>query len=63
MVKIFKCAFCGEDIEPGTGLIYFKSDGSSIHFCSSKCRKNLLVLKRKSRKLKWTKHYPRKSMK
>ena len=34
-----------------------KNDGSILWFCSSKCRKNALVLKRDPRKLKWTKKY------
>ncbi|MHA1409406.1 MAG: 50S ribosomal protein L24e [Candidatus Odinarchaeia archaeon] len=63
MVKEYRCAFCGELIEPGTGMIYFKADGSATHLCSSKCRKNLLVLKRKPRKFKWTKYYPRQEKK
>ncbi|MEM2109484.1 MAG: 50S ribosomal protein L24e [Candidatus Odinarchaeota archaeon] len=58
-MKIFKCSFCGEDIKVGTGLTYFKIDGSALHFCSSKCKKNLLIYKRKPRKFKWTKYYPR----
>lgn len=58
-MKIFKCSFCGEEIRAGTGLTYFKVDGSALHFCSSKCRKNLMVMKRKARNFKWTKYYPR----
>jgi large subunit ribosomal protein L24e len=59
MVKVYKCAFCGHSIEPGTGMIYYKIDGSATRFCSSKCRKNQLQFKRKPRKLKWTTKYPR----
>ncbi|MFH1587298.1 MAG: 50S ribosomal protein L24e [Candidatus Diapherotrites archaeon] len=50
-----KCSFCGEDISKGTGKIYGKKDGTTYHFCSSKCEKNQLKLKRSSRKTKWTK--------
>jgi large subunit ribosomal protein L24e len=32
-----------------------KSDGRMIYFCSTKCEKNLLKLKRKPREHKWTK--------
>jgi len=34
-----------------------KNDGTVFWFCSSKCKKNMLELKRDSRKLKWTKKY------
>jgi large subunit ribosomal protein L24e len=33
--------------------MYVKRDGSSMYFCSTKCRKNKIVLKRNPRKLKW----------
>jgi large subunit ribosomal protein L24e len=38
-------------------MMYVKNDGSILWFCSSKCRKNALKLKRDSRKLKWTAYY------
>ena len=50
-----KCSFCGDDIEKGTGKMYVKKDGKILHFCSRKCEKNMLKLKRKPTKLKWTK--------
>ena len=50
-----KCTFCGEDIRKGTGLIYVKKDGKIFNFCSKKCEKNLLKLKRKPITTKWTK--------
>ncbi len=53
------CSFCGYEIEPGTGKMYVRRDGRVFYFCSGKCEKNMLKLKRKSRKLKWTKHYSR----
>ncbi|NOY10645.1 MAG: 50S ribosomal protein L24e [Archaeoglobi archaeon] len=53
------CSFCGEEIEPGTGKIYVRRDGKILHFCSRKCEKNMVVLKRNPRKLKWTKYYVR----
>ncbi|MBN2567498.1 50S ribosomal protein L24e [Candidatus Woesearchaeota archaeon] len=49
-----RCTFCGNDIEPGTGTLYAKTDGKIIHFCSSKCEKNMLKLKRKPRTVAWT---------
>ncbi|HEC76131.1 MAG TPA: TRASH domain-containing protein [Thermoplasmatales archaeon] len=52
-----KCNFCGNDIEPGTGTMYVRKDGKIYYFCSSKCRKNLLKLKRDPKKVRWTKFY------
>ena len=34
-----------------------KNDGSILYFCSDKCRKNMLKLRRDPRKLKWTGKY------
>lgn len=52
-----KCSFCGEIIERGTGMIYVLKEGKTHNFCSSKCEKNMLVLKRKALKTKWTSKY------
>jgi len=57
MPRAHQCSFCGGEVPPGTGIMYVKADGSTLWFCSSKCRKNALVLKRDARKLKWTKYY------
>jgi len=51
------CNFCHEEIEKGTGVIYSKKDGTIFNFCSSKCKKNQLKLKREGRKKRWTKSY------
>ncbi|MEA1993196.1 MAG: 50S ribosomal protein L24e [Euryarchaeota archaeon] len=51
------CSFCGKEIEPGTGKMYIKKDGTVYTFCSSKCEKNMIGLKRKPRKVRWTKEY------
>ncbi|NYZ79868.1 50S ribosomal protein L24e [Candidatus Micrarchaeota archaeon] len=48
-----KCSFCGLEINKGTGKIYSLKDGDRFYFCSGKCEKNQLKLKRKPRKLKW----------
>lgn len=48
-----QCDFCGDDIEPGTGTMFVRTDGSVIHFCSSKCEKNA-DLGREARDLAWT---------
>jgi len=50
-----KCSFCGKQIEPGTGLLFVRNDGALLWFCSSKCKKNALELKRNPRKVKWVK--------
>lgn len=49
-----KCSFCSEELRPGTGTMYVKKDGKILYFCSMKCRKNLLKLKRKPRLVRWT---------
>ncbi|MBL7100355.1 MAG: 50S ribosomal protein L24e [Nanoarchaeota archaeon] len=56
-----KCSFCGERIEKGTGKLFVFKTGKVLHFCSSKCEKNTLKLKRKPRNFKWTKHYKKAS--
>lgn len=57
MPKVYECSFCGGEIPPGTGSIYVRRDGRVLRFCSSKCRKSMVNLKRDPRKLKWTKAY------
>lgn len=48
-----KCSFCGEILEPGTGKLFVKKDGSSYYFCSSKCECNF-ELGRLPRRTVWT---------
>ena len=48
------CSFCDDSIPKGTGLMYVKKDGTIFYFCSSKCKKNNLVLGREGRRQKWT---------
>jgi len=50
-----KCSFCKREIEKGTGKSLVTNEGKILHFCSKKCEKNMLKLKRKARNLKWTK--------
>jgi len=50
-----KCSFCNKTIEPGTGKIYAFKTGKVLYFCSMKCEKNTIKLKRKPSKIKWTK--------
>jgi len=53
-MRQYVCDFCGKKIPIGTGITYVKVDGTELHFCSMKCKKNMLVLKRDPRKYKWT---------
>ena len=48
------CSFCGTEVKKGSGKIFVKDNGQVLNFCSMKCEKNMLVLKRDARKLKWT---------
>ncbi|MBW2984034.1 50S ribosomal protein L24e [Candidatus Woesearchaeota archaeon] len=52
-----KCTFCGEVLRKGVGKMYVQKDAKIIYFCSSKCEKNQLKLKRKSITTRWTKRY------
>lgn len=54
-----KCDFCSGVIEAGTGTLYIKKDGKAFYFCSSKCEKCFLKLRRKPRSTKWTGEYQR----
>ena len=51
------CSFCDKPIAKGTGTMLVKNDGTVLWFCSSKCKKNMLELKRDPRKFKWTGKY------
>ncbi len=52
-----KCTFCGESIEKGTGKMYVNVDGKIFYFCSSKCEKNMLKLKRKPITTRWSRRF------
>lgn len=49
-----ECSFCGQGIERGTESIFVTKKGKALYFCSSKCEKNLLKLKRRPRRVGWT---------
>ena len=57
MVEKRNCSFCGDAIEPGTGKMYIKKDGSVFNFCSNKCKKNNIDMGRVSRRTRWTVRY------
>ena len=52
-----KCSFCGNNLEQGTGKMFAKNDSTVLYFCSNKCEKNSLKLKRIPRYIKWTEAY------
>ena len=54
MAEIRNCSFCGADIEPGTGKMFVKRDGTVLYFENNKCYKNMIELKRGPRKTAWT---------
>ncbi|MDQ2049663.1 50S ribosomal protein L24e [Natronolimnohabitans sp. A-GB9] len=53
MVEKRTCDYTGEEIEPGTGIMYVKNDGTVLHFVNSKAEKNY-KLGREPRDLEWT---------
>ena len=48
------CSFCKKNYEFPRGLTIFTFDGKSIHYCSSKCKRNA-ALKRDPKKVRWVK--------
>lgn len=54
-----ECYFCGREIQKGRGLMFVKADGTTYYFCSDKCKKNSIKLRREGRKTKWTEKFRR----
>ena len=54
MVVKRQCSFCAREIEPGTGMMFVKRDGTVFHFCTASCRKQQLHLHRVGHHFKWT---------
>jgi len=48
------CSFCGKKFERGTGKLLVLNTGKMLWFCSSKCEKNMMKLKRDPKAVKWT---------
>ena len=48
-----ECDYCGSEIEPGTGTMFVRTDGTTIHYCSTKCENNA-DLGREARDMEWT---------
>ena len=53
MVEQHVCSFCGVPLEPGTGKMLVKKDGTIFYFCSTKCGNNH-KLGRVPRRVQWT---------
>ena len=53
MVERRTCDYTGEEIEPGTGTMFVRADGTILHFVDSKAEKNYLM-GREARDLEWT---------
>jgi len=45
-----KCVYCKKDYDMHKGLTLIMKDGTINYLCSSKCRKNMLM---KRRKVRW----------
>ena len=45
-----KCSYCGQNYDEHRGVSLALNDGNVKHLCSSKCRKNM---KMKRRKVRW----------
>lgn len=45
-----KCIYCGKDYGAPRGMTLVMNDGSVKHLCSSKCKRNMLM---KRRKVRW----------
>ncbi|PIN89824.1 hypothetical protein COU57_05155 [Candidatus Pacearchaeota archaeon CG10_big_fil_rev_8_21_14_0_10_32_14] len=45
-----QCSFCGKEYFIPRGLTYVQTDGNIKYLCSSKCRKNRMM---KRRKVRW----------
>ena len=53
-MAIAKCVFCGRTQEDYKGVYLLKNEGVAQYYCSNKCRKNNLKLKRDRVKMRWT---------
>lgn len=60
---MFKCSFCKKDYDIHKGLTFILKDGTVKHLCSSKCRKNMFMKRRKVRWIKGFKSSRRKGSK
>lgn len=42
-----KCTYCSREIPKGTGTMYVYKTGTVNYFCSRRCFRNAIVMKRK----------------
>lgn len=61
-IKMPVCSFCKKTYKEPRGLTIFTFDGRSVHYCSSKCRRNT-NLNRDPKKVNWIKKIQKKSKK
>lgn len=54
MAERRNCNFCGNSIEPGTGRMYVRVDGTVFYFDSHKCYENFVSLGRVPQDTKWS---------
>jgi large subunit ribosomal protein L24e len=53
LLKMPRCSFCKKNYEFPRGLSLVLNDGNILYYCSSKCRKNMLKLRRDNKKVNW----------
>lgn len=56
-MALAKCVFCGKEQEDFKGNYYIKNDGTMNYFCTSKCQKSQLKLKRDKKRFRWTERF------
>lgn len=42
-----KCSYCSGEVPKGSGIMYVYKNGTVNYYCSSKCYKSDIILKRK----------------
>lgn len=52
-MRIYNCSFCGRPILPGTGLMYVRTDGVVLRFCSRKCFVSMVKMGRNPKRQAW----------
>ena len=50
LIKMNKCVYCKKEYTEHKGTTLVMNSGKINHFCSAKCRKNMLM---KRRKVRW----------
>ncbi|WP_069807447.1 50S ribosomal protein L24e [Vulcanisaeta thermophila] len=62
-MRVYTCAFCGGPIPPGTGIMYVRSNGTVLRFCSRKCFVSAIKFNRDPRRQAWVRKKARKAIK